>query len=113
MIRRPPRSTRTDTLCPYTTLFRSSLTANCALCAASSWSSPAGPTAFTTRCARRRRRRRNNERPLYRQAIPALHRRVGAEGDRSSRPGYRVLLPSDGAAARPELRRDEIGRAHV
>src|SRR3546814_645496 len=26
MIRRPPRSTRTDTLCPYTTLFRSLLT---------------------------------------------------------------------------------------
>src|SRR3546814_7527008 len=26
MIRRPPRSTRTDTLVPYTTLFRSSLT---------------------------------------------------------------------------------------
>src|SRR3546814_19848867 len=25
MIRRPPRSTRTDTLCPYTTLFRSQL----------------------------------------------------------------------------------------
>src|SRR3546814_7356415 len=25
MIRRPPRSTRTDSLCPYTTLFRSSL----------------------------------------------------------------------------------------
>src|SRR3546814_7629355 len=25
MIRRPPRSTRTDTLCPYTTLFRSEL----------------------------------------------------------------------------------------
>src|SRR3546814_1985440 len=27
MILRPPRSTRTDTLCPYTTLFRSSATA--------------------------------------------------------------------------------------
>src|SRR3546814_15902714 len=27
MIRRPPRSTRTDTLCPYTTLFRSHLQA--------------------------------------------------------------------------------------
>src|SRR3546814_17555911 len=27
MIRRPPRSTRTDTLFPYTTLFRSELTA--------------------------------------------------------------------------------------
>src|SRR3546814_2163809 len=26
MLRRPPRSTRTDTLCPYTTLFRSALT---------------------------------------------------------------------------------------
>src|SRR3546814_18619467 len=26
MIRRPPRSTRTDTLCPYTTLFRSVIT---------------------------------------------------------------------------------------
>src|SRR3546814_9637684 len=29
MIRRPPRSTRTDTLVPYTTLFRSSLFARC------------------------------------------------------------------------------------
>src|SRR3546814_13434322 len=28
MIRRPPRSTRTDTLFPYTTLFRSHLQAN-------------------------------------------------------------------------------------
>src|SRR3546814_19323612 len=33
MIRRPPRSTRTDTLFPYTTLFRSRLaTANAPLC---------------------------------------------------------------------------------
>src|SRR3546814_7896250 len=31
MIRRPPRSTRTDTLFPYTTLFRSSAKANAAL----------------------------------------------------------------------------------
>src|SRR3546814_8680391 len=30
MIRRPPRSTRTDTLCPYTTLFRSALDAGVA-----------------------------------------------------------------------------------
>src|SRR3546814_10927271 len=28
MIRRPPRSTRTDTLCPYTTLFRAPGTGN-------------------------------------------------------------------------------------
>src|SRR3546814_14463452 len=30
MIRRPPRSTRTDTLFPYTTLFRSAVAARCA-----------------------------------------------------------------------------------
>src|SRR3546814_4167835 len=30
MIRRPPRSTRTDTLFPYTTLFRSNLPTPCA-----------------------------------------------------------------------------------
>src|SRR3546814_2039057 len=30
MIRRPPRSTRTDTLFPYTTLFRSKSAENCA-----------------------------------------------------------------------------------
>src|SRR3546814_6745266 len=29
MIRRPPRSTRTDTLCPYTTRFRSDVAAAC------------------------------------------------------------------------------------
>src|SRR3546814_5789302 len=29
MIRRPPRSTRTDTLFPYTTLFRSDLPSQC------------------------------------------------------------------------------------
>src|SRR3546814_2130061 len=28
MSRRPPRSTRTDTLCPYTTLFRSAISAS-------------------------------------------------------------------------------------
>src|SRR3546814_7823105 len=31
MIRRPPRSTRTDTLFPYTTLFRSPVPADCAV----------------------------------------------------------------------------------
>src|SRR3546814_8607988 len=35
MIRRPPRSTRTDTLCPYTTLFRSMISASCRLLVAS------------------------------------------------------------------------------
>src|SRR3546814_18048491 len=34
MIRRPPRSTRTDTLVPYTTLFRSRATVAESLCSA-------------------------------------------------------------------------------
>src|SRR3546814_15834461 len=45
MIRRPPRSTRTDTLFPYTTLFRS-----CAACFASSGTSvtAVAPDPITT-----------------------------------------------------------------
>src|SRR5690349_12576989 len=37
--------------------------ANCGLCAASSWSSPAGPTVSTRQCARKKRRKRNNPMP--------------------------------------------------
>src|SRR3546814_17274511 len=37
MIRRPPRSTRTDTLFPYTTLFRSTITTISTSCANWSW----------------------------------------------------------------------------
>src|SRR3546814_11942767 len=48
MIRRPPRSTRTDTLFPYTTLFRSPPSIN-----PHNWSSSAGkPPRCTTRPAR-------------------------------------------------------------
>src|SRR3546814_3527258 len=39
MIRRPPRSTRTDTLFPYTTLFRSPITNACARLMASTQTS--------------------------------------------------------------------------
>src|SRR3546814_1234672 len=42
MIRRPPRSTRTDTLVPYTTLFRSRCGRNHAGCCCPPRSSPAG-----------------------------------------------------------------------
>src|SRR3546814_20714241 len=43
MIRRPPRSTRTDTLCPYTTLFRSHLSGPLARLLAWFYASAAGP----------------------------------------------------------------------
>src|SRR3546814_15005247 len=42
MIRRPPRSTRTDTLFPYTTLFRSAVSAAHNDWAALIWSEPVG-----------------------------------------------------------------------
>src|SRR3546814_2275883 len=44
MIRRPPRSTRTDTLCPYTTLFRSTGRSSAARLRGSSDSCAAGNT---------------------------------------------------------------------
>src|SRR3546814_11710300 len=47
MRRRPPRSTRTDTLCPYTTLFRSSRI---------SAGGPEAPPAHTSRGCNPRRR---------------------------------------------------------
>src|SRR3546814_15305389 len=37
MVRRPPRSTRTDTLFPYTTLFRSRATTGCVWCGRRKW----------------------------------------------------------------------------
>src|SRR3546814_10028196 len=49
MIRRPPRSTRTDTLCPYTTLFRSS--AVFAFCASIDFS--AANNCFSAACSKR------------------------------------------------------------
>src|SRR3546814_1580152 len=59
MIRRPPRSTRTDTLFPYTTLFRSPARWNSSA-PSNAPSRPAGPKptfspASATSCARRSR----------------------------------------------------------
>src|SRR3546814_1257978 len=62
MIRRPPRSTRTDTLFPYTTLFRS-----------------ARPAGVRRRCARRKR---EAKRSLGNVCFRALHSNSG-RGDRS------------------------------
>src|SRR3546814_11239891 len=45
MVRRPPRSTRTDTLFPYTTLFRSTMSAAAAFGRPLSFSLPTPPLA--------------------------------------------------------------------
>src|SRR3546814_12988620 len=52
IIRRPPRSTRTDTLFPYTTLFRSCLNQAGTPCRTSNalfdWKDPAMPTSWSS-----------------------------------------------------------------
>src|SRR3546814_17444508 len=71
MIRRPPRSTRTDTLFPYTTLFRSSAQRR----AAKGW---AGNDSRPVRCRRAPRRCRRPA-PAGRSAGPAARRRRRSE----------------------------------
>src|SRR3546814_9257116 len=59
MIRRPPRSTRTDTLFPYTTLFRS--TAPPAGRSRSSWRPVHRPQSSRARCRRSRSEEHTSE----------------------------------------------------
>src|SRR3546814_12215957 len=93
MIRRPPRSTRTDTLFPYTTLFRSPLHRRHPF---RSNISPLARKRVHPGC----RIRRRAERPEDSQGRPHLHRRLQAR-DPAARSGDRK-----GDAA-------QIGRAHV
>src|SRR3546814_13176977 len=82
MIRRPPRSTRTDTLFPYTTLFRSEPArgagadggthARGELAAAASGGHPAQPVAAVPPALPHRDRRAGEARPRpHRRAAPA------------------------------------------
>src|SRR3546814_4509602 len=81
MIRRPPRSTRTDTLFPYTTLFRS---------------------------AGRDRRRRLAHEPAQDLLHPARRRRARHGADRRARaPGALSAGPSGGARRQPGGGRSE------
>src|SRR3546814_9750664 len=116
MIRRPPRSTRTDTLFPYTTLFRSPT-------CLPPFPPPVPPKEKPReeichrRLARNRRRGRDrcrdaDERPRIRAdqrvrpgqlKAESAHRRANAEPDQQSDPEP----PARSSDAR------EIGRAHV
>src|SRR3546814_12758230 len=109
MIRRPPRSTRTDTLFPYTTLFRSAAArparAHGAAPGARSGQAPVGGA----RGGRARAR-------LHAPAQPGTgHLRAGAaagNGGARSQPGqpqlrdHQPLAAARGAAARSEERRE-------
>src|SRR3546814_8358225 len=111
MIRRPPRSTRTDTLFPYTTLFRSAGAAASFPPAASAW-----------------RRTRGWTRPpggsigilpglgqLHRRADEADQRvGLGKVAPQLVRVGRHVLRQqAEGIARREHGLEQQIGRAHV
>src|SRR3546814_19864763 len=99
MIRRPPRSTRTDTLFPYTSLFRSQAVDARRGVSHRLWSGPIyGRVLPRTRCPARRFRRAN--RPPYGSVANAadVHRRV--------------LPDNDGRTPRAAPG-NKIGRAHV
>src|SRR3546814_7050287 len=92
MIRRPPRSTRTDTLFPYTTLFRSSVLP--------------GRRAAPVLAARRRGRTAAHLRggPIRRRTTTsAVGRPAAAGGDAGAR-CFRI-----GGLARPAVRRGRPG----
>src|SRR3546814_9592997 len=103
MIRRPPRSTRTDTLFPYTTLFRSQAQRG----GITAWSARDGTPCNIGDVAGDKRQHARRQ------------KRDGAGEKGRENPDARDLRhrsPSSGqetAAAAPTRRPQEIGRAHV
>src|SRR3546814_3446738 len=100
MIRRPPRSTRTDTLFPYTTLFRPRVAA-----------ADRGPRRDRTGVHSRSQRRDRALRTAQAQPRPALRRpRIAAvQGQLAERdpPALRAQGRARRAAARPVRRSEE------
>src|SRR3546814_9702347 len=115
MIRRPPRSTRTDTLFPYTTLFRSSPLWSPAVSPSRSepqWSdlpsavaTGTGQTRMDRAAVRAVGSRRLPRRAQRRKHVINRHARavVGIDG----------ACMDDPIGADDEGGRDQIGRAHV
>src|SRR3546814_8152692 len=101
MIRRPPRSTRTDTLFPYTTLFRSNLSRT-----------PRAARADRLAkhdCGGGRSRRAGCPRPADRARTDVFPRRACGGGGRAAVPAFARLGGETGGAPRAP----QIGRAHV
>src|SRR3546814_12436031 len=97
MMRRPPRSTRTDTLVPYTTLVRSEAVLR-----------PAGQLDLGTFVRTFTRRTSDG---FVENFGPGLIARVGAEA-----PGVRLCFvqkPNKDSAPLRDGTIDQIGRAHV
>src|SRR3546814_9672022 len=108
MIRRPPRSTRTDTLFPYTTLFRSTGT-----------SSEPGPPAVADRLVDRSVRLLSARlRPVLVRPRPRLYSPAplccGAhKGPMRMHAVKQYFLEDLEVGMRADYAREEIGRAHV
>src|SRR3546814_16147897 len=107
MIRRPPRSTRTDTLFPYTTLFRSRRSAHLRYHRESETEGQqAADTRSLPRCAGR---------PLIRGALGGSRTRLPDEeegGRRSNDPRPRPI-PSDQPESRPTVPQPVLRAAPV
>src|SRR3546814_3308666 len=94
MIRRPPRSTRTDTLFPYTTLFRShpERHAGSAVLATPARAGVPACEERDRRGALRYRARRLRPQLRVDQPFAAAHRHSLARFPRARRPGHRAAL---------------------
>src|SRR3546814_7633515 len=111
MIRRPPRSTRTDTLFPYTTLFRSTRPGRAGTTPGRRHARGAGPGP---------RKRHRMHAPSTRKTLLALTLaaafggfaaiaiRAGLEQPANAQPAVPAAVPAISA-----LPTTEIGRAHV
>src|SRR3546814_3272018 len=102
MIRRPPRSTRTYTLFPYTTLFRSRLRGDARM----------EVQGLAARCWLRRYPGRRDLREV--DGIDAGHAGGAASAVRAGQLRDRAVAGGDVEHAPPAAERsEEIGRAHV
>src|SRR3546814_10890269 len=110
MLRRPPRSTRTDTLFPYTTLFRSQFEEDDVAVPAGQAERGAG-TVEDPRLAGHERARRVADAWARGSGSEGARLFGGADGDAVE--GAR--RPPRGEAARPGAprRQEPLGRAHV
>src|SRR3546814_15533091 len=84
MIRRPPRSTRTDTLFPYTTLFRSNAASRAAMARRMQATRHLVPADLSQACRRAEQRRPYPCRwaVVRRRCVPAVARAgAGVQGD--------------------------------
>src|SRR3546814_5483760 len=122
MIRRPPRSTRTYTLFPYTTLFRSSASRCDRPLAMVARSLAAIPVLIFMVCILSWCRRRQETAPLQRDECPSLEYRFQSAAYNSlctHSNNQRKRSSNDAANRLRELRQDgrarggdQIGRAH-